>query len=85
MYNDAMKLAFRSLQGHSPRGFFVDLIDNDNFITIRINSESLLRLEHDEKRRAVEYVYRVKEAFEDLGANVLVTRLPIDTPPNLGA
>lgn len=80
MYDDRMQRAFASLQAHCPRGFGVDLIDNNEFITIRINSLSLLNLEHDEKRRAVEYVARVKMAFEDLGAIVLVTRSEIDKP-----
>lgn len=80
MYNDAMRRAFKGLRAHCPQGFSVDLIDNDNFITVRMDSLSLLRLEHDDKRRAVEYTYRVKEAFEDLGAVVLVTRTEIDMP-----
>jgi len=61
-------------------GFSVDLLDNNDFITVRIPSEKLIKLEHDDKRRAVEYVARVKEAFESLGAIVLVTRTPLDIP-----
>lgn len=80
MYDERMQRAFSSLQEHCPRGFGVDLIDNNDFLTIRINSLSLLNLGHDEKRRAVEYVARVKMAFEDLGAIVLITRTEIDKP-----
>ncbi len=80
MYDDRMQRAFRSLQHFCPRGFGVDLVDNNDFITIRMPSEKLIKLEHDDKRRAVEYVYRVKEAFESLGAIVLVTRTPLDIP-----
>lgn len=80
MYDARMQRAFASLQPHCPRGFGVDLIDNNEFITIRINSLSLLNLEHDDKRRAVEYVARVKDAFESLGAIVLVVRTEIDKP-----
>ncbi len=80
MYDERMQRAFKSLQHHCPRGFAVDLIDNNEFITIRIPSERLLVLEHDDKRRAVEYVARVKNAFEDLGSIVLITRTTLDEP-----
>lgn len=85
MYNDGMRRAFKSLQHHCPAGFGVELVDNDDFITVRIKSDALLKLDHDSKRRAVEYVYRVKNALEDQGAIVLVVRTPIDNPPNLSA
>lgn len=80
MYDDRMQRAFASVQHHCPRGFSVDLLDNNEFITIRLDSLKLLNLSHDDKRRAVEYVAKVKAAFEDLGAIVLVTRTPLDTP-----
>lgn len=80
MYDDRMQRAFASVQHYCPREFSVDLIDNTDFITIRMDSKKLINLEHDEKRRAVEYVARVKAAFEDLGAIVLVTRTPLDKP-----
>ena len=72
MYDLRMARAFTSLQPWCPRGFGVDLIDNNEFITIRIPSDRLMALGHDDKRRAVEYVARVKDAFEGLGAIVLV-------------
>ena len=78
-----MQRAFASLQHHCPKGFSVDLLDNNEFITVRMDSKKLLRLSDFEKRRAVEYVARVKNAFEDLGAIVLVTRTPIDDLPSL--
>ncbi len=83
MYSEKMQRAFASLQHHCPRGFSVDLIDNNEFITIRIDSKKLIRLSDFEKRRAVEYVTRVKTAFEDSGAIVLVTRTSIDDTPSL--
>lgn len=83
MYSEKMQRAFASLQHHCPRGFSVDLIDNNEFITIRIGSKKLIRLLDFEKRRAVEYVTRVKTAFEDSGAIVLVTRTSIDDTPSL--
>lgn len=83
MYDERMQRAFASLQHHCPKGFSVDLLDNNEFITVRMDSKKLLRLSDFEKRRAVEYVARVKNAFEDLGAIVLVTRTPIDDLPSL--
>ena len=53
MYSEKMQRAFASLQHHCPRGFSVDLIDNNEFITIRIDSKKLIRLSDFEKRRAV--------------------------------
>lgn len=81
MYDDRMQRAFANLQWHCPKGFSVDLIDNKDFITIRIDSKKLINLSDFEKKRAVEYVMRVKGAFEDLGAIVLVTRTAIDEVP----
>lgn len=78
MYTDQMKRAFASLQSSCPRGFSVDLIDNKDFITIRMDSAKILKLDHDDKLRAVEYVMRVKDAFEQHGAIVMVTRSPLE-------
>ncbi len=78
MYDDRMRRAFHSLQHHCPPNFGVDLIDNNEFITIRIPSHKLKSLSHDNQIAAVSYVIKVKKAFEDLGAIVLVTRTAID-------
>jgi hypothetical protein len=67
-----MKRAFHSIS--APKGFGVELIDNDNFITIKLNERSFLHMSHDEKIEAVMYVSRVKKALEENGAIVLVTR-----------
>jgi hypothetical protein len=78
MYDDRMRRAFHSLQHHCPPNFGVDLIDNEDFITIRIPSYKLKALNYDDQVTAVAYVIKVKKAFEDLGAIVLVTRTAID-------
>lgn len=78
MYDDRMRRAFHSLKHHCPPNFGVDLIDNNEFITIRIPSYELKALSHDNQIAAVSYVIKVKKAFEDLGAIVLVTRTAID-------
>lgn len=74
MYTDAMRKAFRSLDHFAPKGFKVDLIDNDNFITVRASEKSFMSLLDEDKRRAVEYMVRVKKALEDNGAIVLLVR-----------
>ena len=75
MYTDAMRRAFHSIT--APKNFGVSLIDNDSFITIKLNELSFLHMSHDEKIEAVRYVAIVKKALEMEGAIVLVTREPI--------
>lgn len=83
MYDDRMARAFANLHNHCPKGFGVDIIDNEDFLTIRMDSKKMIRLSDFNKRRAIEYTMKVKAAFEDLGAIVLVTRTPIDNIPSL--
>ena len=73
MYTDAMKRAFRSLD--APKNFSLDIIDNDNFITVKAKEKDFMSLETVElKRQAIEYMVRVKKALEDNGAIVLLVR-----------
>jgi hypothetical protein len=72
MYTDAMKRAFRSVT--PPKNFGVQLIDNDNFITVKAKEEVFMRLADEDKRSAIEYMVRVKKALEDNGAIVLLVR-----------
>jgi hypothetical protein len=74
MYTDAMARAFRSLDHFAPKGFGVQLIDNDHFITVKAKEEIFMRLDDEGKRRAVEYLVRIKKALEDNGAIVLIVR-----------
>jgi hypothetical protein len=74
MYTTEMARAFRSLNHLCPKGFSLDLIDNDNFITVRASEKSFMSLFDEDKRRAVEYMVRVKKALEDNGAIVLLVR-----------
>ena len=74
MYTDSMRKAFRSLDHFAPKGFKLDLIDNDNFITVSASEKSFMSLLDADKRRAVEYMIRVKKALEDNGAIVLLVR-----------
>jgi hypothetical protein len=75
MYTDTMRRAFHSIV--APKNFGVTLIDNENFLTIKLNEKSFLHMSHDEKLEAVRYVAIVKKALEMEGAIVLVTREPI--------
>ena len=74
MYTDSMKRAFRSLDHFAPKGFKLELVDNDSFITVRASEMSFMSLLDEDKRRAVEYMVRVKKALEDNGAIVLLVR-----------
>ena len=74
MYTDNMKRAFRSLDHFAPKGFRLELVDNDGFITVRASEKSFMSLLDEDKRRAVEYMVRVKKALEDNGAVVLLVR-----------
>jgi hypothetical protein len=69
-----MKTAFRSLAHYAPKGFKVTIIDNDTFITVKANEPDFMKLLDEDKRRAVEYMVRVKKALEDNGAIVLLVR-----------
>ena len=74
MYTDAMQRAFRSLDHYAPRGFLLQVEDNDSFITLRANEKQFMSLLDEDKRRAVEYMVRAKKALEDNGAIVLLVR-----------
>ena len=72
MYTDLMKQAVHSI--HAPKGFGVQIIDNDHFLTIKLDEKKFLHMGHDDKISALQYVVKLKKALEDCGAIVLVTR-----------
>lgn len=80
MYTDEMRRAFRSLE--KPNNFRVDIIDNENFITIKANAEQFLSMYHDQKIEAVQYLFKLKKAFEDCGALVLLVRTELGDDDN---
>lgn len=69
-----MRMAVNSLSHFCPKGFGLEIIDNDNFITVRAAEKDFMSLFDTDKRRAVEYMVRVKKALEDNGAIVLLVR-----------
>lgn len=76
MYTDAMRKAFHSIT--PPKDFGISIIDNDSFLTIKLNEEDFIYMMHDEKIEAIQYVTRIKDALEQNGAIVLVTREAIN-------
>jgi hypothetical protein len=72
MYTDSMRKAFHSIV--APTGFSVTLIDNEHFITIKLNEYDFISMNHDEKIKALQYVVQLKNALEMEGAIVLVSR-----------
>jgi hypothetical protein len=67
-----MRRAFHSIV--PPKGFNIELIDNEHFLTVKLNEYVFANMVHDDKIQALQYVLTVKKALEMEGAIVLVTR-----------
>jgi hypothetical protein len=74
MYTDDMARAFRSLNHHAPKGFSLQVLDNEQFLTVKASEKQFNVLDDFNKRRAVEYMVKVKQALEQNGAIVLLVR-----------
>lgn len=74
MYTPQMRNAFRSLSHFAPKGFSLQIIDNEHFITVKASEPDFMRLNGEDKIRAVEYMIRTKKALEENGAIVLLVR-----------
>ena len=61
-----------------PKGFGVNIIDNEHFLTIKLDEKQFIHMVHDEKIAALEYVVKLKNALEREGAIVLITREAIE-------
>jgi hypothetical protein len=75
MYTLEMMKAVRTLS--PPKGFHVDIFDHDDFLTVRADEIEFFKLADDQKRAAVEYMVRIKDALEYNGAIVLLERNPV--------
>lgn len=71
-YTPAMARAFHSIR--PPNNFSVEIMDEDHFISIVARERVFFSLPASERVYAVEYMLRVKQALEDNGAVVLITR-----------
>jgi hypothetical protein len=68
-----MRRAFHQVQ--PPKGFAgVELIDNEFFLSLRLDEKNFATLSDEDKRAALEYVIKLKKALEENGAVVLVVR-----------
>ena len=67
-----MRRAVHSIS--TPKNFGISIIDNESFLTIKLNEKDFIPMFHDEKIEAIQYVAKVKSALEKNGAIVLVTR-----------
>ena len=80
MYTLEMKRAFRSIT--PPPNFEVQLFEHNVegmfFIEIVADEKKFIRLLDEEKRGAVEYMIRVKDALERNGAIVQITRRAVE-------
>jgi hypothetical protein len=75
MYTESMRRAFHSIT--PPKNFGVNIVDNDSFLTVKLNERSFIHMTHEEKIEAIKYVSMLKKALEMEGAIVLVTREPL--------
>jgi hypothetical protein len=78
-YTNEMKRAVHSLT--PPKGFHVDIyehvVEGMSFLEVVADEIQFMKLLDEDKRRAVEYIVRVKDALESNGAMVQVTRRAI--------
>ena len=72
MYTDEMRRAVHSIT--PPKGFGVEIVDNEHFLTVKLDEKKFLHMVHDDKISALQYVVKIKKALEINGAIVLVTR-----------
>ena len=79
MYTDAMRRAVHSI--NAPKGFGLDIVEHNTegigWIELVADEIKFMKLLDTEKRAAVEYMVRVKQALEDNGAIVQLTRKAI--------
>ena len=79
-YTPAMRRAFNSLT--APAGFVVTVVEHNiegmGFLELVADEKQFFSLSDFEKRRAVEYLVKAKNALEDNGAMVQITRRAVE-------
>lgn len=80
-YTNEMRRAVHSIE--PPKNFSISIAEHsDNgvllFLEIIADEYSFMRLDYDNKIEAVRYLFKVKQALEDNGAVVQITRKAID-------
>ena len=76
MYTDQMRRVVHNLK--PPKGFGVNIIDNEHFLTIKLDEKQFIHMVHDDKVSALQYVVKLKDALEKEGAIVLITREAVE-------
>jgi len=54
MYTNEMRRAVHSI--NTPKGFSVQILDNEHFLTVKLDERKFLHMVHDEKIAALQYV-----------------------------
>ena len=68
MYTDKMKRSIRSVK--APKDFQITIADYDKFLAIQFYESHWRHLNDNERLRCIEYMMKVKNILESLGANV---------------
>jgi hypothetical protein len=68
MYTDKMKRSIRSVK--APKDFEISIADYDKFLAIQFYESHWRHLNDNERLRCIQYMTRVKNILESLGANV---------------
>jgi hypothetical protein len=76
MYTPEMATAFKAIV--PPKNFGVTILENDDFLTIQIEPEEIVKLSQEEIPFAIKYIEDVKNVLEKNGANVLIIREPLE-------
>lgn len=71
-YTDEMRRAFHNLV--APKGLIVHILDNKDFLVVKVDEVSFMKMDDFGKRRSLEYLVKLKSALEDAGAFVLIVR-----------
>lgn len=71
-----MATAFKGII--APDGFGVVLYENDDFITIEVDPNDLIKLSDEDKILAVDYINDVKRTLESFGAVIFIVRKALD-------